>query len=372
MFRVVTVIAPAAAVIAPATVRMMMTTNQPNETIDDSNNKHNLTSPYENAEAEVASILPNIPKQDQRQPVMYGVWEFLAFHLLTGESPFTKPSDTKQPILNWHGIQDVEVQEFIQSLLSYHPHDRPTAQQINRSKFWAETNFADHEMDVQRVLDRLTNCHKEHQFKVAVRSYIATNFLHEREKERLEQVFRWLDYKNNNTISRAEFQRAMLESEMNISLEAMDQFFHQVDVNGDKKISYAEFMAFAEREERLFDKKNLQAAFDALDWSNSGYITEDDLIHFAGSATGASAFRGETMMKKSTICAMIERAFKNGDGKISFDEFAEMMLPKSSSKSHVTGVGDEQRRKKKTRKSKKEKKARKEYYAKLLNRKAKR
>lgn len=120
-------------------------------------------------------------------------------------------------------------------------------------------------------------------------------------------------------------------------------------------------MAFAANEEKMFEKTKLKAAFDAFDWSNTGYITEDDLIHFAASAGGASAFRGEKVLKKRTICEMIELADRNGDGKISFEEFADMMLK--------TNIHSAEEARTNKLKFKKEKNAKKEYYAKLLNKK---
>lgn len=297
------------------------------------------------------------PEYSKTGPSAAGdIWSLgvLAFHLLTGCFPFAKPADTREDIKDWRGQEDEEIKRFIQSLLAFNPKERPTALEINRSNFWSETNLQQHEEDFKDIMSRLANVNKEQEFKVAVRSYIASNFLHESDLERLGQVFRLVDFSNNNTLSKAEFQRAMLEHDFDVSLEAIDSFFEQLDVSGDKRISYVEYLAFAEKEERLFDRENLKAAFDAFDWSKTGYITEDDLINFAGSASGASAFRDEKMMKRSTICKMIEQADKNGDSKISFEEFADLML---STKEY-----DEQTEKKAKRK---------EYYAKMLKKKKK-
>ena len=92
-------------------------------------------------------------------------------------------------------------------------------------------------------------------------------------------------------------------------------------------------MAFAEKEEVLFERKKLKAAFDSFDWSRTGYITAEDLKHFSASAGGASAFRNEKVLRKSQILEMIQQVDTNGDGMISFDEFADMMLKVSSSAS---------------------------------------
>lgn len=67
------------------------------------------------------------------------------------------------------------------------------------------------------------------------------------------------------------------------------------------------------------------------------------------------------------ICEMIEQADASGDGKISFDDFADMMLKRQrpirrTQKDKKMSGGA----KKKT--NKKEKTSRKEYYAKVLGR----
>lgn len=250
----------------------------------------------------------------------------LAFLLMTGKYPFSKPSDTKEGIKNWHGIKSPKIKDSIQGLLAYDPQDRPSAAQINQQNDFHIEMTAENQSQLTDVFQRLTDINQEYELKKAVRSYIAANLLQESHMERLCQLFQVADFNNDNALSRTEFQRVILEADVDIPLQSIDKFFSALDHNGDKMISYSEFVAFAEKEEVLFEKKKLRAAFDAFDWSNTGYITADDLKNFSASAGGASAFRGDGVLEDETIEYMMGEADKNGDGKISFEEFADMML----------------------------------------------
>lgn len=252
----------------------------------------------------------------------------LVFLLLTGKYPFSKPSEAKEGIKNWHAIKSPKIKEVIEGLLAYNPEDRSSAAQVNQLStniFYNELT-AENQDDLNTVFQRLTDISQEYELKKAVRSYIAANLLQESHMERLCTLFQLADFNNDNALSRTEFQRVILEADVGIPLESIDKFFSAVDINGDKKISFSEFMAFAEKEEVLFEKQKLRAAFDAFDWSSTGYIIADDLKNFSASAGGASAFRGDGVLEDETIEYMMEEADKNGDGKISFEEFADMML----------------------------------------------
>lgn len=252
----------------------------------------------------------------------------LTFLLLTGKYPFAKPSDNKLPIQNWYGIEDPLCQEFIQDLLQYKSANRPKAKDINQKKAWfnATAEFNLYPADLGEVMYRLGTLSKEHQFQVAVRSYISTTVLQKEDRARLDQIFRVADVNNDNVLSRKEFEKALVKADIDfLDKAAIDSYFNIMDANGDKEVSYSEFMAFAGDQELLFEKNRLRAAFNAFDWSNSGSITADDLKKFSRSAGGSAAFRGDMILGDSTVQKMIERADKDGDGQVSFEEFVDMM-----------------------------------------------
>ena len=265
----------------------------------------------------------------------------LTFLLLTGRYPFAKPSDFDQPIQEWYGIQDPRCRVFLQRLLALRPEDRPTAASFqNCTNEWfhqpleeedpiRKSVASNDDWDAGDVMYRLGNLHREHAFQVAVRSYIATHVMLQSERRRLDRVFRLADKNHSHGLSRDEFATTMRDVCSDLFDEqTIANCFDVVDANGDGTISYEEFMAFAEDREQLLQKKNLRAAFDAFDWSHTDYITAEDLQRFSSSSAkgGAAVFQCEKIFSHRTIRAMMKRADKNGDGRISFDEFCDMML----------------------------------------------
>ena len=253
----------------------------------------------------------------------------LVYLLLTGHYPFRRASDTLEGVKEWHGIRSKKIQGFIRALLSYYPEQRPSAAKMNELSNWQETDYEELEGDLKKVMQGLASINKEYELKMAVRSFIFANFSSESSKERLGQIFQLVDTKNNNFLSKKEFEDAMVHAGIVVEWDAIEHLFDKVDMNGNKGIGYNEFMAFAEKEEILFERKKLKAAFDAFDWSNTGYITAEDLKSFSASAGGSAAFRQEKVLRTKQIQAIMEQADTNGDGKISFDEFADMMLKKA-------------------------------------------
>lgn len=249
----------------------------------------------------------------------------LTFLLLTGHYPFRRPSEVKTGVQNWYGIKNPKIQKIIQRLLQFHPEGRPVAEAINRTIDW-RTSFDGYEDDLKDVMGRLTSINQEYEFKRAVRSYIAANLLQESNQERLSQVFRLADTNNDNTLSKKELKNALEEAGMHVTPKDLDSYFWLLDSNNDNQISYTEFVAFAAKQEVLFEKEKLRAAFDAFDFSSTGYITAEDLRKFSTTVGGASSFRGEKVLKKRTIQAMMEEADKNCDGMVSFDEFTDVIL----------------------------------------------
>eukprot|EP00475_Leptophrys_vorax_P028144 TRINITY_DN40556_c0_g1_i2.p2 TRINITY_DN40556_c0_g1~~TRINITY_DN40556_c0_g1_i2.p2 ORF type:complete len:120 (-),score=28.03 TRINITY_DN40556_c0_g1_i2:460-819(-) len=91
-------------------------------------------------------------------------------------------------------------------------------------------------------------------------------------------------------------------------------------MDGNGEIDYSEFVAATMQSRGLDNDKNLRAAFDFFDSDRSGYIDIEELAD----ALGADL----TSLKE--ILAEVDT---NNDGKISFEEFKNMMQKGSDFKS---------------------------------------
>ena len=89
------------------------------------------------------------------------------------------------------------------------------------------------------------------------------------------------------------------------------------------EIEYSEFLAAAASDASLLTEQNLKATFKAFDKSNTGYITVSDLKAVFNEG------REMKMLRKRDAKALIHQADRDGDGKLSFDEFVIMMTQQS-------------------------------------------
>ena len=88
-----------------------------------------------------------------------------------------------------------------------------------------------------------------------------------------------------------------------------------LDKNGDGVVSFDEFIAAAIDKVALLNQKNIESAFRMIDRDNSNYITIEEL---------KSAFQGDGKDDELWKEIMVE-VDKDGDNKISFQEFSNAM-----------------------------------------------
>lgn len=169
----------------------------------------------------------------------------------------------------------------------------------------------------------MQNFDAENKLEQAARLFIANNLLRNGSAKRsLDSVFNHLDKTLvDGVITRAELKIALERThgkDKSVKVEQLLQTtFDRVDVNKDGIIEYAEFIAAAADDSILLTRENLRVAFDEFDKCKTGYITVDDLK--------ALCSREKKIMAKSDARRLMRQVDLNGDGKITFEEFCELM-----------------------------------------------
>ena len=103
-----------------------------------------------------------------------------------------------------------------------------------------------------------------------------------------------------------------------IIYEMLDQF----DNNMDAKIDFGEFMDLMTAKMSDNDSKDdIRKVFKLFDEGGNGYVTITDLKRITKEL-------GENL-DENEMNEMIERADSDGDGKVSFDDFYQVMTKKS-------------------------------------------
>lgn len=143
--------------------------------------------------------------------------------------------------------------------------------------------------------------------------------LNKGERDGLAKVFKAFDKNGDGKLSMQEVKEGYLEHYGKVmSDEEVEEMFNKVDTDKSGFIDYSEFVVAAMNENQLTSNEKLQAAFKMFDKDNSGSISADEIREVL-------SFGGTNPLSKEAIDAIIKQVDENGDGEISFEEFAVMM-----------------------------------------------
>ena len=99
--------------------------------------------------------------------------------------------------------------------------------------------------------------------------------------------------------------------------EEIRKKFLEIDVDGNNKIDFTEFLAANMDKSIYHDKEKLRIAFDAFDIDKNGIINKEDIINILKMDNLYDA--------NKLVSDLIEPNDINKDGKIDFDEFCKLM-----------------------------------------------
>ena len=103
----------------------------------------------------------------------------------------------------------------------------------------------------------------------------------------------------------------------NLTDEEVDDMFNKVDADGSGEIEYSEFVIATMNEKNLLSNNKLQTAFKMFDKDGGGTISIDEIKQVLSFGQN---------LDEEVVNQIIKQVDANGDGEISYDEFANMML----------------------------------------------
>ena len=145
---------------------------------------------------------------------------------------------------------------------------------------------------------------------------MAFNFLKKDEEKKLRQVFRFIDHKNKNRLSKIDFEKTFKENGINATDEQIQNMVNVLDSDGNNSIEYQEFLRATCDPKDLYNDKNLKSAFDSLDSNKKGYIDADDIKNFI--------FKKKKVEEKRFL-EYLKQIGMDLKSKLKFDHFADMM-----------------------------------------------
>ena len=253
------------------------------------------------------------------------VWSagVILYIFLSGDPPFNGPSDSviyskiaemkfNFPEKKWKNISKDAI-DLIKHMIAPE-NERYTARQVlDHPWFKNASNIPLSSLDFKPTffIDYL----KGSQLKKMSLLFIASR-LDENEIETLNKVFKAFDKGRDGQITFDELRQGLIQlKSTRITENDVQKLFNKIDVDKNGKIDYTEFLAATIQKANYLKKEKLLEAFCKFDIDNSGFITKDELL---------KALKAEKSQEKE-VEQLIKAVDKNGDGKIDYKEFLQLM-----------------------------------------------
>merc|ERR1719375_2290002 len=107
----------------------------------------------------------------------------------------------------------------------------------------------------------------------------------------------------------------VLKEHLGMSEDTAHDLFKRLDLTGDRRINYSEFMAAACQSRFLAQESNIEKAFRRFDVDNTGYISVDNLRQVLGNEYNNT--------RVEDILAEVDH---KGNGVIEYDEFLSALM----------------------------------------------
>jgi calcium-dependent protein kinase len=268
-------------------------------------------------------VSPEILKGDYTEKC--DIWSagVILYIFLSGDPPFNGPNDNAIyqkiaqmkfafPEKKWKNISN-DAKDLIMHMISPEK-ERYTAKQVLEHPWFKNASIEPlNSLNFDPVL-----------FKGFVRGpamkkmsllYIASR-LDENEIENLKKVFKSFDKCSDGQITYDELKQGLIQfNNTKLTENEIKDLFSQIDVDQNGKIDYTEFIAATVQESNYNKKEKIFEAFSMFDKDNSGFITKDEILN---------ALKAQKSQEKE-IEKYIQDVDKNGDGKIDYKEFVELM-----------------------------------------------
>jgi calcium-dependent protein kinase len=256
----------------------------------------------------------------------------ITYIVLSGIPPFNGASDQEimkkvklgkfsfaDPV--WASISD-SGKDFITKLLTKDQEKRPSAEQALQHPWIVQANELQREAVssdmAMGALTNLQNFNAQSKLKQATFAFIASQLLSKGEKEQIDKVFRAMDANGDGKLSKEEIKNGYAEYfGRSLNDNEIDEMFDKVDSDKSGAIDYSEFVVATMNEKNLLSNNKLQTAFKMFDKDGGGSISVEEIKQVLSFGQN---------LDEEVVAQIISQVDANGDGEISFDEFAQMML----------------------------------------------
>lgn len=213
----------------------------------------------------------------------------------------------------WPRISDA-AKDCVRRMLTRDPRKRLTAAQLLRHPWMKVNGVATDNMMTPEFLIRLRQFGGMNTLKKEALKVIAGH-LPNQEIQGMREMFKAIDEDGSGCITVDELKEALKKKGAELAFNEVNKILDSIDINGDQKIDYEEFIAATMHLNKLNREDLMIKAFKFFDKDDSGFITEDELL----------ASLKEVGAEDINLDVILKQADTNGDGSIDYEEFCAMM-----------------------------------------------
>ena len=274
-------------------------------------------------------VAPEVLKGHYREKCDEWSLGVIMYVLLCGSSPFEGLNNNeifKKVKLgkyypkeeDWENISD-EAKDLVSKLLEFNSDKRITAAEaLNHPwlKLELKSQLTKVQMDA-KIFKLIKNFKTTSRLRKEALK-VMVNFLSDADIKNLKEAFRYIDKDNSGMISVQELQHVMKEVGFSDTEKDISKIVENIHVtDGELCLNYHEFIAAALDSKVILTKERLWTVFKYFDVDNANFITAANLKE-AFARTGRK-------ISLIDIEHMIKEVDESNDGKISFEEFVNMM-----------------------------------------------
>ena len=214
-----------------------------------------------------------------------------------------------------------EVKDLISKLLVYDPSKRLTAIQALRHPWFDVTNWTLLYYNIPKkgiiqCVQNLLSYKIKSKFEELVLAYIIHNMSKLKEAKTIIKLFKLVNIRGDGRLQKDELKKALLNFVSDDYLINYDEIFNLLDGDNNGYIDYEEFFRGALDRKSVLNRDVLIYAFNFFDKDNSGYINREKIKpYFIDSTIDEEMFE-----------IIFNEIDTNGDGKIDFNDFINMMI----------------------------------------------
>jgi len=216
-----------------------------------------------------------------------------------------------------------EARDLMKMLLKSDVADRLTAVAAIDHK-WFQNASNEHSISAQ-VTASLVSLTKVSKFKLTIVEAFKDIAFSKEQREQLKKTFDEMDKDGNGLLSLTEFKTSMVDSGT-MSEKTAERVFMMADINGDMKLSFDELLLTVADHQLRNVHERMCKMFLEIDENNDHYLSPEEIKNYF-----AKNLKDDPIIKElgilNDIDSIVKEADVNGDGKISLDEFLEVIHP---------------------------------------------